>query len=175
VEKNGHISGRVWRLGNHVNTDLLHPPSWFSLDEEKMKNGLRVGMKRLEREVVPGDSGDELVIIVAGENFGCGSSRETSVRALFAIGVKAIVAQSFARIFYRSLVNRGIAPLVCRELHDRITDGDLIRIIMDNQCIVLNNSEQISFDPFDPHIKKILACGGLIPYLKKEGESRGSR
>jgi 3-isopropylmalate dehydratase small subunit len=170
MEKNGNISGRVWLLGNHVNTDLLHPPSWFSLDEEKMKNGLRVGMERLERKAGLDDSRDEF-IIVAGENFGCGSSRETSVRALFAVGVKAIVAQSFARIFYRSLVNRGITPIVCRELYDRVTDGDLIRIIMANKCIVLNNSEEISFDPFDPHIKKILGCGGLIPYLENECES----
>ena len=128
-----------------------------------------MGMKRLDRAETPGESHDEL-IIVAGENFGCGSSRETSVRALFAIGVKAIVAQSFARIFYRRLVNRGIMPLVSRELYARISDGDLIRIIPDNQCIVLNDSGQIPFEPFDPHIEKILACGGLIPYLKNEGE-----
>ena len=170
MEKNGTISGRAWRLGNHVNTDLLHPPSGFSLDEEKMKNGLRLGMERLEKPVAPEGSHDGL-IIVAGENFGCGSSRETSVRALFAFGVKAVVARSFARIFFRSLVNRGIAPLVCRELHERVADGELIRIIMDSRCIALNHSERISFDPFDPHIKKILDCGGLIPYLKNEFKS----
>ena len=119
MDTNKNISGRVWLLGDHVNTDLIHPPSCFSLDETKMKYGLRVGMERLDRKADPDNTQDDLVI-VAGENFGCGSSRETSVRALFASGVRAIVAKSFARIFYRSLVNRGIAPLVCREVQDKV-------------------------------------------------------
>lgn len=167
IDKN--ISGRVWLLGDHVNTDLIHPPSCFSLDETKMKNGLRVGMERLDRKADPDEGHDELVI-VAGENFGCGSSRETSVRALFAFGVRAIVAKSFARIFYRSLVNRGIAPLVCREIQNKIADGDQIRIFIDKCHIILSNNEHVPFSPFDPHIKKILECGGLISYLKREQE-----
>ena len=131
-----NISGRVWLLGDHINTDLIHPPSCFSLDETKIKNGLRVGMERLDRQVSPDDTQDDLVI-VAGENFGCGSSRETSVRALFASGVRAIVAKSFARIFYRSLVNRGIAPLVCSKIQDRVVDGDPIQISMADHHIIL--------------------------------------
>ena len=164
---NKDISGRVWLLGDHVNTDLIHPPSCFSLDEDKMKNGLLVGMERLERKMDQAASPESLVI-VAGENYGCGSSRETSVRALFAFGVKAIVAKSFARIFYRSLVNRGIIPIACEELHDKVSDGDLIHIIFDKQSIIPANKNHISFPPLDPHIKKILECGGLIPYLKME-------
>ncbi len=164
---NKDISGKVWLLGDHVNTDLIHPPSCFSLDEDKMKKGLLVGMERLERKMGPTASSENFVI-VAGENFGCGSSRETSVRALFAFGVKAIVAKSFARIFYRSLVNRGIAPIVCEELHDNVSDGDLIHIIFEEQSIILENKKNIPFPPLDPHIKKILECGGLISYLKME-------
>ncbi len=162
-----NISGRVWLLGDNINTDLIHPPSCFSLDEDKLKNGLQVGMDRLEMKGDRKNAGDGLVIM-AGENFGCGSSRESSVRALFAFGIKAIVAKSFARIFYRSLVNRGIAPIVCREVQDKISDGDMIHISMNEQSIVLSNKEHVPFDPFDRHIKKILACGGLISYLKKE-------
>jgi len=105
-------------------------------------------------------------VIVAGENFGCGSSRETSVRALSAFGIKAIVAKSFARIFYRSLVNCGIVPIVCEELHDHVSDGDLIHILFDKHSIILANKNHIPFPPLDPHTKKILECGGLISYLK---------
>jgi len=169
MDRNINISGRVWLLGDNINTDLIHPPSCFSLDELRMKHGLHVGMERLEMKADLDDARDGLVI-VAGENFGCGSSRESSVRSLFAFGIKAILAKSFARIFYRSLVNRGIAPIVCRELHERVKDGDRVRISMDKQRIVLGNSEEIPFDPFDPHINKILAYGGLIAYLKKEQE-----
>lgn len=164
MDTNKSISGRVWLLGDHVNTDLIHPPSCFSLDETKMKNGLRVGMERLDMRADPDDD----LVIVAGENFGCGSSRETSVRALFAFGVRAIVAKSFARIFYRSLVNRGIAPLVCREIQDKVADGDQIQTFIDKHHIILSNNEHVPFAPFDPHIKKILECGGLISYLKRE-------
>ena len=169
MDTNKTISGRVWLLGDHVNTDLIHPPSCFSLDETKMKNGLRVGMERLDRKADPDDARDDLVI-VAGENFGCGSSRETSVRALFAFGVRAIVAKSFARIFYRSLVNRGIAPLVCREVQEKVADGDQIQISIDKHHIISSNNDHVPFAPFDPHIKKILECGGLISYLKREQE-----
>ena len=169
MDTSKNISGRVWLLGDHVNTDLIHPPSCFSLDETKMKNGLRVGMERLDRKADP-DEAQEDPVIVAGENFGCGSSRETSVRALFAFGVRAIVAKSFARIFYRSLVNRGIAPLVCREIQDKVADGDRIRTFIDKHHIILSNNEHVPFAPFDPHIKKILECGGLISYLKREQE-----
>ncbi len=167
MNTNKNISGRVWLLGDHINTDLIHPPSCFSLDETKMKNGLRVGMERLNMKIDPDDDNEDLVI-VAGDNFGCGSSRETSVRALFAFGVKAIVAKSFARIFYRSLVNRGIAPLICRKAHDNAADGDMIKILIDKQQIIPDNNKPIPFIPFDPHIKKILECGGLISYLKRE-------
>lgn len=169
MEKNKNISGRIWLLGDHVNTDLIHPPSCFSLDPAEMKKGLRISMERLKTPAMLKDV-REKPVIVAGENFGCGSSRETSVRALFAIGVRAVVAKSFARIFYRSLVNRGIAPIVCKAVYSQVTNGDRIRISMEERSIILNDSAQIPFGPFDPHIEKILACGGLMNYLKEEQE-----
>jgi 3-isopropylmalate dehydratase small subunit len=171
TETHAEISGKVWRLGDNINTDLLHPPFCFSLDENRIKDGIYVGMKRLERQETSTSLAENLVI-VAGENFGCGSSRETSVRALFSIGVRAIVAKSFARIFYRSLVNRGIAPIECGGIWDEVNDGDLITISISGQCITLGDGLRIPFAPFDPHIKMILDCGGLVSYLKKELEGR---
>lgn len=161
-----NIQGRVWRLGDNINTDMIHPSQFFSLDEATLKQGILEGMERLQKGGKPVDKVKDLVI-VAGKNFGCGSSRESSVRALFASGVKAIVAASFARIFYRSLVNRGIVPVVCQKTHGQAKNGDRIELRMDETCIVLNASEKIPFDPFDPHIRKILENGGLIPYMEK--------
>jgi 3-isopropylmalate dehydratase small subunit len=161
------ISGRVWRLGDHVNTDLLHPPSHFSLDEKRMKEGIAEGMARLGSGVKE-DSSDEGWIIVAGENFGCGSSRETSVRGLSAFGVRGVVASSFARIFMRSLINIGIPIFESREIQEGVKDGDRIRVSLKEGWIECPDSKRFLFSPLDPHLRKILEKGGLIAYLRSE-------
>jgi 3-isopropylmalate dehydratase small subunit len=161
------ISGRVWKLGDHVNTDVIHPSSYFSLDEKRVKEGVLEGMERLGSHLNK-DSLAEGIIIVAGENVGCGSSRETSVRGLRGSGVKAVVAASFARIFRRSLTNLNIPPLECREIQKFVKDGDLIRIFLREGWIEWAESRRIPFSPIDPHIRKILEAGGLIPYLRRE-------
>ena len=162
-----HISGRVWRLGDHVNTDLLHPPSFFSLDPDRVKAGLQEGMDRLGTKV-RGNSSDDGLVIVAGENFGCGSSRETSVRALAASGVRAVVARSFARIFFRSLANHGIPPLLCPGIGDGIKHSDGIRLFPKAGFLELIKGSRFPLLPMDPHIEKILRSGGLISYLRGE-------
>lgn len=161
------ISGRVWKLGDHVNTDLLHPPSHFSLNEKRMKEGIAEGMVRLGLEV-KGDSSDEGWIIVAGENFGCGSSRETSVRGLLAFGVKGVVATSFARIFMRSLINVGIPVFECGEIQECVKDGELIQISLGEGWIESSHQRRFPFSHIDLHLKKILEAGGLISYLQQE-------
>jgi 3-isopropylmalate dehydratase small subunit len=161
------ISGRVWKLGDHVNTDVLHPPSYFSLNETRVKEGLLEGMQRLGASVERDGSNGGLVII-AGENFGCGSSRETSVRGLRSGGVKGVVAASFARIFFRSLANLGIPPFECREIQNWVRDGDLIHISLRDGFIDLGHDKRFPLQPIDPHIMKILEAGGLIPYLRRE-------
>jgi 3-isopropylmalate/(R)-2-methylmalate dehydratase small subunit len=161
------ISGRVWKLGDHVNTDLLHPSTYFSLDEKRVRDGVLEGMERLGAGFKTEKSGEGL-IIVAGENFGCGSSRETSVRGLRAFGVKGVVAASFARIFFRSLTNLGIPTFECGEIQNRVKDGDRMDIALKEGWIELADNKRFPFLPVDPHIKKILEAGGLIPYLQKE-------
>jgi len=163
------IQGRIWKLGDQVNTDILHPPSFFSLERERIKKGLLEGMKRLGSGVNSA-SLDEDLVIVAGYNFGCGSSRETSVRALLACGIKAVVAKSFARIFFRSLVNMGIPPLVCGHIHDRACDGEKCLIDPENGFIKLSSKNKYRFSPIDSHIKKVLSSGGLIPYLVENSD-----
>ena len=161
------ISGRVWKLGDHVNTDVIHPSSYFSLDEKRVKEGVLEGMERLGSDLNR-DSLGEGIIIVAGENFGCGSSRETSVRGLRGSGVKAVVAASFARIFMRSLINLGIPTLECKELQNFVKDGDLIRLFLREGWIELTGSRRVTFSPIDHHHQKILEAGGLLPYLRRE-------
>lgn len=161
------ISGQVWKLGDHVNTDVLHPSSYFSLDAERVEKGVKEGMERLGIDP-QGKSLGNGFIIVAGQNFGCGSSRETSVRGLRNFGVRGVVAASFARIFMRSLVNLGIPTLECREIQSLVRDGDPIRLNLKQGWIELEGGKSISFSPLDLHVTKILEAGGLIPYLRRE-------
>jgi 3-isopropylmalate/(R)-2-methylmalate dehydratase small subunit len=161
------ISGMVWRLGDHVNTDVLHPPAYFSLDQERMKEGLQQGMVRAKAGLKGADAADGLVI-VAGENFGCGSSRETSVRSLSLCGVRAVIARSFARIFYRSLANLGIPPVHANTIQDLLKDGDPIRLSLQDGFIELGDKRRVPFSPLDPHIERILECGGLCAYVRRE-------
>ena len=161
------ISGTVWKVGDHVNTDVLHPPTYFSLDEGRVKEGLRAGMKRLNAGLQKDNATDGLVI-VAGENFGCGSSRETSVRSLRICGVRAVIAHSFARIFYRSLANLGIPPVECDTIQECVQNGDTLLISLADRFIELGDARRFPFSPLDPHIERILECGGLIPYLRRE-------
>jgi 3-isopropylmalate/(R)-2-methylmalate dehydratase small subunit len=161
------ISGRVWKLGDHVNTDVLHPSSYFSLDAKKVEEGIKEGMGRLGT-ALRRRSSEEGLIIVAGQNFGCGSSRETSVRGLRNFGVRGVVAASFARIFMRSLVNLGIPTLECREIQSLVRDGDTIRLNFKEGWIELESGKSISFLPLDIHLKKILEAGGLLSYFRSE-------
>jgi 3-isopropylmalate/(R)-2-methylmalate dehydratase small subunit len=161
------ISGRVWTLGDHVNTDVLHPSSYFSLNETRVKEGLLEGMERLGGNV-NWDVSHEGLVIVAGENFGCGSSRETSARGLQNFGVRGVVAVTFARIFFRSFTNLGIPTFECGEIHRWARDGDVVHIFVKEGFVELANAKRFPFTPIDPHIRKILEAGGLIPYLRRE-------
>jgi len=161
------ISGKAWKLGDHVNTDVLHPPAYFSLDQERIKQGLQAGMERLKADPNGMNAADGLVI-VAGENFGCGSSRETSVRSLSLCGVQAVIARSFARIFYRSMANLGIPPVHANTIQDLLKDGDPICLSLQDGFIELGDKRRVPFSPLDPHIERILECGGLIPYVRRE-------
>jgi 3-isopropylmalate/(R)-2-methylmalate dehydratase small subunit len=164
------ITGRVWKLGDHINTDILHPSPYFSLNEARVKEGVTEGMERLGTDAKR-DPYNDGIIIVAGENFGCGSSRETSVRGLRSFGARGVVAKSFARIFFRSLTNLGLPALECGEIQNAVRDGNLIHISVEEGLIELTDGRRFSFAPIDPHIKKILEAGGLIHYLLKDKQN----
>ncbi len=158
-------------FGDDVNTDLLHPSYFYSLDGEVVRSGFL--------RAVPGrESGPEEAatprILVAGRNFGCGSSRETTIQALKMGGVDAVVAASFGRIFYRNALSSGLPALCCERAAEKTESGDLLTLDLD-QLVVRNEtrSTETALEPPDPFWRQVLAAGGLIPFLRERGELEG--
>lgn len=137
------ISGTSVVLGDHVDSEQLHPAVYFSLDEARVKAGLFKGMRDRCNSPIPHDA-----VIVAGRNFGCGSSREVVVRSLALNGIQAVVADSFARIFFRNCLNLGLPAIECPGLRDATKEGDSIRIALTNG--VIENASTGMRHEFDP-------------------------
>jgi len=158
------IEGRVWKYGDHVNTDLIIPGRY--LDDYDLRSLAAHVMEDLDpsfsKKVRHGD------IVVAGRNFGCGSSREQAPVALKHVGVSAVVAGSFARIFYRNAINVGLPVIVCPEAASRLVDGDIVVIDMEKGVLVRPSSHlTIQFKPLPDFLLEILSDGGLVPHMKK--------
>ncbi len=156
------LRGRVWKYGDNVNTDVIFPGKYtYTLTDpkEQAKHALEDLDPNFAREVRDGD------IIVGGKNWGNGSSREQAVGALKAAGVKAIVAKSFARIYFRNAVNNGLLPIVCADAVDAIENGETIQIDLGANKIFAREQE-FSFPPLSPSLFAIIDAGGLIPMLR---------
>ncbi len=156
------ISGKVWCFGDNIDTDLIIAARYLNTSDPKelAKHVMEDADPDFVKKVSKGD------IIVAGENFGCGSSREHAPIALKAAGVSAVVAKSFARIFYRNAFNMGL-PIFELAQSDEIKEGDTISISMQSGEIK-NKTQVYRFTPIPPFMQELLACGGLINYAKKE-------
>jgi 3-isopropylmalate/(R)-2-methylmalate dehydratase small subunit len=153
--------GRVWKFGDDVNTDLIIPGRYLdNYDPAYLAAHAMEGVsKEFAKNVSKGD------IIVAGTNFGCGSSREQAVTALRHAGVSAVVAKSFARIFYRNAINLGLPALISDEAFDAFDDGD--RVDIEGDSVTSSDGEKsASIEPIPEHVRKILDQGGLVPYIK---------
>ncbi|MRJ02321.1 MAG: 3-isopropylmalate dehydratase small subunit [Epsilonproteobacteria bacterium] len=158
------ITGRVWKFGDNIDTDLIIAARYLNTSDphELAKHVMEDADPEFVKKLQPGD------IIVAGENFGCGSSREHAPIALKAAGVAAVVAKSFARIFYRNAFNMGL-PIFEVPDADKIGEGDLITIDMEGGIIKdLNRGSIYPFNPIPPFMQELLACGGLINYAKAQ-------
>jgi len=156
------IHGRVWVFGDDINTDIIHPPQFFSLDPERVKSGLFHGFDpTIQPNLQPGD------VLVGGHNFGCGSSRETSMRSLKLNQVGAIVALDFARIFFRNATNNGLPCLTFARPEDRekLHKGDTIEIFPAEARLVTGSGDEIPLDPPGSFIQQIWAAGGLLAML----------
>ena len=160
--------GRVWKYGDNVNTDVIFPGKYtYSIlePEEMARHALEDLDPGFAKKVKPGD------VVVAGRNFGCGSSREQAATCLKYAGVQAVVAKSFARIFFRNAINQGLPVLQSEEAVDSIEDGGEIEIDFDRGSIKTARGD-FSFPAFPESVMGILEAGGLIPYTKKKLERK---
>jgi 3-isopropylmalate/(R)-2-methylmalate dehydratase small subunit len=163
------IRGRVWKFGDNIDTDVIIPARYLNTSDpaELAKHVMEDIDPEFRNKMTPGD------IIVAGENFGSGSSREHAPIALKAAGVGAVIAKSFARIFYRNSFNMGL-PIFQLPEADRISEGDQVEIDMERGVIKnLTKGEEYHFTPIPPFMQHLIEAGGLINYAKKllkEGE-----
>ena len=154
---------RIWLFGDDVNTDLIIPGRYLdSYDPAHLASHAMEGAnKNFAAGVKEGD------IIVAGKNFGCGSSREQAVIALKRSGVQAIVARSFARIFYRNAINLGLRIIVSGAADSVFKDGDSAVLEVEAGTLAsIDGSKMAALDKIPEHVRVILDHGGLIPHIK---------
>ncbi len=158
------IEGKAWKFGDHINTDLIIPGRY--LDDYNAQNLAAHVMEdsdpQFARQVHKGD------IIVAGRNFGCGSSREQAPLALKHAGVGAIVAGSFSRIFFRNAINVGLPVVISPKASQVVHTGDFVSIDLHQGTIKVVGSELVMrFDPMPDFLMSILESGGLVPYTRE--------
>lgn len=157
------ITGRVWKYGHHVNTDVIFPGKYtytMMSAEELAAHALEDLDPAFAANVRPGD------VILGGENWGCGSSREQAVSALAAAGVGAILAVSFARIYYRNAINSGLPAILSPEAYAEISDGMPVRLDLALGELHFPGG-LLHFPPFSDQLRALLDAGGLIPSLRR--------
>jgi 3-isopropylmalate/(R)-2-methylmalate dehydratase small subunit len=156
---------RAWKFGDDINTDLITPGRYTVTTDRKRLGQIAFIEYRPEfaKEVKEGD------VIVAGNNFGCGSSREHSPVAIKAAGISAVIAKSFARIFFRNSINIGLPLFVCKEA-DRIDDGDDVEVdIKTGEIHDKTKSITLKAKPLPEFIQRIVKKGGLVNFLRNDG------
>jgi 3-isopropylmalate/(R)-2-methylmalate dehydratase small subunit len=161
--------GRVWRFGDNVDTDQIIPAEYLvTMDSSELaKHAFSKVRPGMSEKIMQGD------VIVAGRNFGCGSSREHAPRALLGAGISCVVAESFARIFFRNAINIGL-PLV--ETSIEAAEGDEISVDLEGGALTNeSNGRRYEFTRYPPFIMALVEKGGLIPYTKEMLACRESR
>lgn len=154
---------RVHVYDDNVNTDVIYPGRYLDIYDPKGMAEHCMEDQDLEFKDRVGE-GD---VVIGGRNFGCGSSREQAVLCLRYAGVKAIVAGSFARIFFRNAINQGMPAIECPEAHDAFETGDEVELDLEGGVLRnLTQGTEVSFLPIPPFMMKIIDDGGLVPHLK---------
>jgi len=160
--------GKVWMFGDDVNTDLIIPGKFLELvDPEEMAEHAMEGIDPdFPKKIQEGD------IVVGGTNFGCGSSREHAPLALKYAGIGAVIAESFARIYYRNSINIGLPALECPGITEAVENGDTVEVdIIGGTVKNTRTGAELSFTPLPDFMVEVLYDGGLVPYLKKNMET----
>ncbi len=157
------LKGRVWKFGDNIDTDAIIPARYLNTSdpEELARHVMEDADKDFPSKVKSGD------IIIAGANFGCGSSREHAPIAIKAAGIQAVVAKSFARIFYRNAFNIGLPIFESEGASQKIREGDEIQIDADKGIIKnITKKEEYTAKPITPFMKELISAGGLIEWTK---------
>jgi len=160
--------GRVWKLGDNVDTDVITPGKYLILPMNELKKYVLEPIDpEFPRKVKPGD------ILVAGKNFGCGSSREQAPAALKALGISVVIAESFARIFFRNAVSLGLPVMICDGISEKVKEGEFLEVNLETGEIKnLNTGQTIKTKILSKQMIEILKAGGIIPLLKKKLSQR---
>lgn len=157
------IKGRIWKFGDNIDTDAIVPGTYLDAPlQEIVKHVFESIHPKFLTDVRQGD------IIIAGKNFGCGSSRENAPAALKEMGISCIVAESFARIFFRNAIALGLPVLNCSGIHTQFKEGDYARIDLKNATIEnIENGTTLVSHPMHAEIIKIIEQGGILNTLKQ--------
>lgn len=161
------LRGRAWRLDHDISTDLLSPGA-YAVDpvEVRKLHVLESVVPEFASDVETGD------IVVAGRNFGCGSSRETAAENLKALGVACVVAESLSRLFMRNAIAVGLPALICTGIHAAFTDGDDIQVNLITGVISnVASGGELRADPLPEEMRRILASGGILSLLRDRIEA----
>ena len=158
--------GTVLKYGDNVDTDVIIPARFLnSFDAKELASHAMVDIDpTFTKRVKPGD------IMVARKNFGCGSSREHAPLALKTAGISCIIADSFARIFYRNAINIGLSILECPEAAEAINEGDEVKVDFESGIITdVTTNQTFQAVPFPPFMQELIAQGGLVNYVNQKG------
>ena len=159
------IRGRAFVFGANIDTDQIYPGRYLELTdpEDVVKHAMEGADPGFAKEFQPGD------IVVASTNFGCGSSREHAAVTLKTMGVGAILADSFGRIFYRNAINLGIPLLACPHIRDRVKKGDILKIDLATGGVTNETTGATAqAQPLSDYVMTILESGGIKPLIKKQ-------
>ncbi len=159
------LKGRVYKFGDDINTDIIYPGKYLSITtdrEEMARHCFEMVYPDFLKQAKPGD------IIAAGKNFGCGSSREQAATSLKYFGISAVVAESFARIFYRNAINLGLLVLECPGIKGLVEHGDTLEIDLKRGIITnIRTKKSLQAIRLPEFVMEIIDDGGLIPHLRK--------
>lgn len=158
--------GRAYKFGDDINTDEIIPARYLNTTnkEDLAKHCMEDADKSFAKKVKPGD------VIVAGKNFGCGSSREHAPVAIKAAGVSCVIAESFARIFFRNCINVGLPIVESREAVKSIKEGDVLDVNTASGVVKnITRKESYKIEKYPPFMQRIIKAGGLINSLRKKG------
>ena len=155
------FSGKVWVLGDDIDTDIIIPTEYLALKtvDDMKKYAFSPLRPELAGQINEGD------IIVAGKNFGCGSSREQAPEIIKTLKVKCVIAKSFARIFFRNSINNGLLLIENPDLYDDIKEGDSIDVIMNEK--ISYNGKDYEIHPLPDNLMDIINAGGLVKAMQK--------